>query len=67
MILWIMIIVGVIGLVLSIFCCKWHDMLNKHDSRINYDEYLITGIGAYLLPPASLFIIGGSIYCLLAK
>lgn len=67
MINWIMLVVGVLGLALSIFCCKWHDALNKHDGRVDYDEYLITGLGAYLLLPASLFTIGGSIYCLLAK
>lgn len=67
MINWIMLVVGVLGLALSIFCCKWHDTLNKHRGRVDYDEYLVTGFGTYLLLPASLFIIGGSIYCLLAK
>ena len=71
MILWIMLVVGLVALATSIFCCKRHDELNKEldrrTKRVDYGEYLISGLGGYLLLPASLFIIGGSIFCLLAK
>ena len=70
MILWIMLIFGFVCLMMSIHCFVWHDKLNKEldrcAQRVDYDEYLITGLGAYLLLPASLFIIGASIFCLLA-
>lgn len=71
MILWIMLAVGLISLVMSIYNFKWHKELNKeldrHPKRVEYGDYLLSGLGAYLLLPASLFIIGASICCLVAK
>lgn len=62
---WIMLVIGLILLGISIYCFKWHDELNK--KCVDYGDYLVSGLGAYLLLPADLFIIGGSIFCLLVK
>lgn len=67
MMLWIMLVIGLISLGISIYCFRWHGALDKHFGHVDYWGYLISGLGAYLLFPASLFIIGGSMVCLLVK
>lgn len=71
MILWVMLILGLLSLVMSLYCFKWHNDLNKeldkNPRKVEYAGYLISAYGVFLLFPVSLFIIGGSAYCLLAK
>lgn len=71
MILWVMLIFGLLTLAMSIYCFKWHSDLNKDldecPMEVEYSDYLLSAYGSFLLLPVSLFVIGGSIYCILAK
>lgn len=71
MLLWALLILGLLSLATSLYCFKWHSDLNKelvlNPKKVGYSDYLISGLCAYLGFPGSLFIIGGSIHCILAK
>lgn len=70
MILWAMLVLGIVGFVASIFSIKefgkLNEQLDRDAKKVEYFDYLITGYSAILLPPASLFIIVGSVICLFA-
>lgn len=71
MLLWVFLILGLLGLAASLSCLKWHNDLNKeldlNPKKVGYFDYIISGLCAYLGFPGNLFIIVGSIYCILAK
>lgn len=71
MLLWVFLILGLLSLSVSLYYFKWHSDLNKeldlNPKKVCYYDYLISGLCAYLGSPGSLLIIGGSIYCILAK
>lgn len=71
MILWVMLILGLLTLAMSLYCFKWHSDLNKeldeNPRKVEYGDYLLSAYGSFLLFPLSLFVIGGSICCLIVK
>lgn len=71
MLLWTLLILGLLSLAVSLYCFKWYSNLNKeldlNSKKVEWSDYIISGLCAYLGFPGSLFIIGGSIYCMLAK
>lgn len=71
MVLWVLLILGLLSLAMSLYCFKWHNDLDKeldeNPINVSYGDYLLSAYGSFLLTPASLLIVGGSIYCLLAK
>lgn len=67
--LWIMLIIGVLSFICSIFSIsrfrKMTKELDTHPHNVEYFDYLAAGYGAFLFFPASLFIIGASIWLLI--
>lgn len=59
--LWITLIIGILSFICSIFSIsRFRKMAN-----VEYFDYLAAGYGAFLFFPASLFIIGASIWLLI--
>lgn len=71
MVLWVLLILGLLSLAMSLYCVKWHNDLDKeldeNPMNVSYGDYLLSAYGSFLLTPVSILIVGGSIYCLLAK
>lgn len=65
---WILLAVSLLGLAVSICCIKWHNELHKQLDEdawhVNYSDYLISGLGAFVLFPLMLFSVPISIWLL---
>ena len=65
---WILLAVSLLGLAVSIYCIKWHSELHKQLDEdawhVNYGDYLISGLGAFVLFPLMLFSVPISIWLL---
>lgn len=65
---WILLIVSLLGLAVSICCIKWHSKLDKQLDEdawhVSYGDYLISGLGAFVLFPVMLFSVPISIWLL---
>lgn len=66
---WILLAVSLLGLAVSIYCIKWHNeldrQLNEDAWHVNYGDYLISGLGAFVLFPLMLFSVPISIWLLI--
>lgn len=67
--LWIMLTIGILSFICSIFSIsrfiKMTKELDTYTHDIEYFDYLAAGYGVFLFFPASLFIIGASIWLLI--
>lgn len=67
--LWITLIIGILSFIWSIFSIsrfrKMTKELDAHPHDVEYFDYLAAGYGTFLFFPASLFIIGTSIWLLI--
>lgn len=67
--LWVMLIIGVLSFICSIFSIsrfrKMTKKLDTYPNNIDYFDYLAAGYGTFLFFPVSLFIIGASIWLLI--
>lgn len=65
---WILLVVSLLGLGVSIYCIKWHNelsmQLDEDSWHVNYGDYLISGLGAFVLFPVMLFSVPISIWLL---
>lgn len=65
---WILLAVSLLGLAVSICCIKWHNELHKQLDEdawhVNYGDYLISGLEAFVLFPLMLFSVPISIWLL---
>ena len=69
--LWAMLIIGILSFILSIYSISQFRKMSKeldiHPRNVGYSDYLIAGYGAFLLFPASLFIVIASIWLLITN
>lgn len=67
--LWIMLTIGILSFICSIFSIsrfrKMTKELDMHHHNVEYFDYFAAGYGTFLFFPASLFIIGTSIWLLI--
>ena len=67
--LWIMLIIGILSFICSIFSIsqfrKMTKELDTYPHDVEYFDYIAAGYGTFLFFPASLFIIGASIWLLI--
>lgn len=65
---WILLVISLLGLAVSICCIKWHSKLDKQLDEdawhVSYGDYLISGLGAFVLFPVTLFSVPISIWLL---
>lgn len=65
---WILLVISLLGLATSIYCIGWHNKLSKELDEdawhVSYGDYLISGLGAFVLFPAMLFSVPISIWLL---
>lgn len=65
---WILLVISLLGLATSIYCIGWYIKLSKQLDEdawhVNYGDYLISGLGAFVLFPVMLFSVPISIWLL---